>query len=84
MADKSPFWCSKVLSGPFQWPKSFSVFSRTVISHTWSIQNNHFSIKFFNEIVLQIPPNFLSQEDHLNELEIAIPQAFIRRDMVSL
>ena len=29
MANRSPFWCPKILFGPFLWLKSFSVFSRT-------------------------------------------------------
>ena len=29
MANISPFRCPKILSGPFRWLKSFSVFSRT-------------------------------------------------------
>ena len=29
MANRSPFWCPKILFGPFPWLKSFSVLSRT-------------------------------------------------------
>ena len=37
-----PFWCPKVLFGPFRWLKYFSVFSRTVVPQYLSLMTVRF------------------------------------------